>query len=296
MRHKRILFYFTALLLALSAVAVPKITSHNKTVEESYNFWLAEPSIQATGNPSEADSLQQYPLIVFLHGASLCGNNLEKVKRYGTIDAVEKGRELSAYVLAPQNPGGSWNPKKIMALIEWVEQNHPIDTNRIYVLGMSLGGYGTIDLAATYPHKIAAAVGMCGGATVRDLSGLAELPLWIVHGTGDRAVSVAQSDKVVEAIERVDSLKSRLIYDRVPGMNHSKPARLFYLPEVYEWLFAHSLLDEGRPLQDSTIHATDELMSNAYKGLKFTGKKTVAKRKKSSARKKTRKKRSSNKK
>lgn len=228
-------------------------------VQNGYNFWLY--------TPEDVTSEEGKPLVIFLHGRSLCGTDLNKVRRYGTISAIEKGRKLDAYVIAPQNPGESWKPEKIMNIVDYVSENCNIDQNRIYVLGMSLGGYGTIDLAATYPERIAAAIGMCGGATVKDLSGLASLPLWIIHGTGDRSVSVSASDKVAEAVEdwQIDGI-NRLHYDRVPGMNHSTPARVFYRQDVYDWLFSHSLEDDAREI-NPTIEINDDFFGNAYKGL-----------------------------
>ena len=173
---KKIISSLLLLCVAIS-VSAGRLTSHTEKVLNAYNFWLYTPE----DNP--ADEVEPKPLIVFLHGASLCGRNLDKVRRYGTIDAIEKGRKIDAYVIAPQNPGGSWNPRKIMNIIDWVGDNHNIDYDRIYVMGMSLGGYGTIDMVATYPDQIAAAMALCGGGTVSDLSGLNEVPLWIVHGT-----------------------------------------------------------------------------------------------------------------
>ena len=236
-----------------------KITAHKGEVSDGYNFWLAEPD----------DISEKKPLIIFLHGASLCGNDLQKVKRYGTIDAIEKGRNIDAYVMAPQNPGGSWNPTKIMNLVEWIESKHNIDTDRVYVLGMSLGGYGTMSFATAYPDKVAAAIAMCGGNTFKDSSPLNEVPLWIIHGTGDRDVAVSKSDQVVESMKAANPETPRLVYDRIPGMNHSKPARVFYMPETYEWLFQHSLSDRNRPVAE-TFELDESQWNSAYKNLDFS--------------------------
>lgn len=238
----------------------PKIEQHISEIADGYDFWLVEP----------ADTKGKKPLVIFLHGASLKGTNLDKVKRYGTLDAVIKGREIDAYVVAPQVPSGSWKPEKIKEVLDYVILTNPnVDTDRIYVTGMSLGGYGTLDFAATYPDVVAAAAAFCGGSTKKDMSGLNEVPLWIVHGTADRDVAVEKSDKVVSAIKETDSKAPRLVYDRVPGMNHSRPARIFYLPELYEWLFSHSLKDEGRPLQKQPVKISDSVLNDAYKGINF---------------------------
>ena len=165
-----------------------------KKGESDYNFWVYTPHEYAQDN-------HELPLIIFLHGASLCGNNLDRVRRYGTLDAIEKGLDVPMLVVAPQNPGGAWNPEKLLNLLEWMEAHYKVDKNRVYVLGMSLGGYGTMDFAATYPEKIAAAMALCGGCSYKDVQKLGELPLWIMHGTGDTAVSVKQSQRVVDSLK-----------------------------------------------------------------------------------------------
>lgn len=268
---------FSILILTITFFAnSSRITAHRGKVSNGYNFWLVEPE----------DSMVAKPVFIFLHGASLCGNDLNKVRRYGTLDAIEKGRELDSYVIAPQNPGGAWNPKKIMNILKWVEDYYNVDYDRIYVLGMSLGGYGTIDFAATYPDDVAAAMAFCGGGSVKDLSPLNNVPLWIVHGTADRAVSVQQSDNVVSAMKKANASTPRLIYDRIQGMNHSQPARLFYLAQTYEWLLSHSLKDDNRPISEG-FSITSDLMRSAYSGLRTTSKKSTSKATKVSKKKKS---------
>ncbi|MGM9860100.1 MAG: phospholipase [Muribaculaceae bacterium] len=259
---KRLISLITAAMLLLPALAEVNITAHRGEVSDGYNFWLYKPA-----GVSDTDTVAR-PLVIFLHGASLCGSNLDRVKRYGTIDALVMGRTIDAYVIAPQNPGGAWSPRRIMNIVDHLSGKMRIDSTRVYALGMSLGGYGTIDLAATYPDRIAAAIGICGGASVKDLSGLTRLPLWIIHGTADRAVPVKQSDNVVQTVNalRADSDSVRLVYDRVPGMNHSRPARLFYIDDIYDWLLSHSLNDPDRLIKP-TIPITDQLLNGAYQGL-----------------------------
>lgn len=296
------------LALILSAHIAAKVTSHTKEVPGSYNFLFSAPDGSVAISPETiqrpdslvGDSLSDTvripaadlrPLVVFLHGSSLCGKDLNRVRRYGTIDAIEKGRKIDAFVLAPQNPGGAWRPEKVMKLVDWAREHYPVDTNRIYVLGMSLGGYGTLDFAAAYPDKVAAAAAFCGGSTVKpdSLAGLDAVPLWIVHGTADRAISIKESDRVANAIKAVDSLATHLSYDRVKGMNHARPARFFYLPETYEWLFSHSLVDSGRALSP-TPEVSDALLRTAYRGLKNTGtRRAKSSSKKSGSKSKTKK-------
>ncbi len=230
-------------------------------VPDGYNFWVFSPEEYETDK-------HPLPLIVFLHGASLCGNNLQKVRRYGVLDAIDKGLDMPMFVLAPQNPGGSWNPHKINSLIEWMKQNYAIDSTRVFVLGMSLGGYGTLDFVGTYPEKVAAAMALCGGTTLSDVSGMGKVPLWIMHGTGDRAVNVRESKKIVEALtaEGNDRL---LRYDWFEGASHGALARVFYMQEAYDWLLGHSTADSPR-VMDRGIEITMDGMRSAYRDLKDT--------------------------
>lgn len=234
--------------------------AHRSEVAGAYNFWFYDPE---DGNH---DPRAHFPLVIFLHGASLCGTNMDKVKRYGPIHAMAKGACISSYIVAPQNPGGAWNPQKIWKIVEWAEQHFAVDTTRIYAYGMSLGGYGTIDLTATYPDRIAAAMAICGGGSVRDLSGLSKVPLWIIHGTADRAVSIKESERVVQAIKATGD-DSRLIFTRLPGIDHGRPARLFYMDLTYDWLFSHSTQDPGREVCRD-FELTNEMLNHAYKDLR----------------------------
>lgn len=253
---KRLILYIILALSPLAAVAQHgQLAAMRNTVKDSYNFWLYAPKEYVAEK-------QRVPVIIFLHGASLCGNNLQRVRRYGLLHAIEKGRYYPCMVIAPQNSGGSWNPGKIAKILDWVESNYDVDTTRVYVIGMSLGGYGTLDFAGTYPERIAAAMALCGGSTLEDLSGLGKVPLWILHGTADRAVPVSQSKNVVKAMQ--DSGNGKLLrYDWLPGSSHGDLARILYLKQTYDWLFAHSTKDKPREI-DRMITIEKPDMRSAY--------------------------------
>lgn len=249
MRRFSLFFLF---LITITLLQAQQLKSFKGKVSEAYNFWICTPEGYSKGDTAK-------PLVVFLHGRSLCGRDLNRVRRYGPLNAIEKhGLKLDAIVLAPQNPGSGWRADKVMRLIEWTKQRYSIDTNRIYLIGMSLGGYGTIDIAGTYPEHFAAAMALCGGGTIKDYCGLNELPLWILHGTADRAVGVGASQRVVDAMRSCGESK-RLIWTPLKGANHGRLARIFYLPETYQWLFAHSLADSGRAV-DRTFRITPQTL------------------------------------
>ena len=105
--------------------------------KSDYNFWLSLP----------VDSILQNnpPVLIFLHGKSLSGSDLALVRKYGVIHEIDKGRSIPAIVIAPQVPAGnSWEPEKILHVLQYVQKQYKTDTNRVYVAGMSLGGYGTL--------------------------------------------------------------------------------------------------------------------------------------------------------
>ena len=240
---KKILFAIVLSLTALKVSAYDFLRAVKDSIPGGYNFWVYTPV-------DYFYSQEQTPVIIFLHGASLCGRDLSRVRRYGPLDAIVKGRDIDALTIVPQNPGGAWSPKKVMDVFDWVRKHYACDSTRVYVLGMSLGGYGTMDVCGTYPDRIAAGMALCGGTSLKDVSGLGKLPFWIIHGTADRAVPVKQSKVVVEKLKRSGN-DSRLLYDWLPGANHGAPARIFYLKKTYEWLFSHSLVDKDRPINKS---------------------------------------------
>ncbi len=235
-----------------------KLIAYRDSVKESYNFWVYVPECYDSVSGTT-------PTVLFLHGQSLCGRKLSMVRRYGPLHALSMGRNINAVIVAPQNPGSAWKPEKIIKIIDWVTDKYHTDTNRLYVIGMSLGGYGTIDFTGSYPDKVAAAMALCGGGTLKSYCGLTNVPLWIMHGTADKAVGVSQSQAVVDKmIECGDT--SRLIFDKLRGASHGRLARTFYLPETYEWLFSHSLTDSSRQV-NKNITITNSTLDLAYQNL-----------------------------
>jgi predicted peptidase len=247
---KKITFILMLVIVSISASAYDFLRPVKGQIPGGYDFWVYTPQ-------DYFYSLETTPVVIFLHGASLCGHDLSRVRRYGPLDAIVKGREIDALTIVPQNPGGAWSPKKIMQVLDWVKANYQCDTTRVYVLGMSLGGYGTMDVCGTYPDRIAAGMALCGGTSLKDVSGLGKLPFWIIHGTADRAVSINQSKEVVDKLQSSNN-DSRLRYEWLEGGNHGTPARIFYLRKTYDWLFSHCLLDRNRPVnKDIDIGLTD---------------------------------------
>ncbi|MFA7273115.1 MAG: prolyl oligopeptidase family serine peptidase [Crocinitomicaceae bacterium] len=189
--------------------------------------------------PEKSDSAAKQPLLIFLHGRSLSGTNLQKVRQYGVIHELDKGRKVPMFVVAPQvKAGESWSPDKLNELLDYMLANYNVDSSRIYVAGMSLGGYGTLHFAGKYAGRIAAAAAFCGGGNVQDACSLATLPLWIVHGTSDKAVPFSESKKMVTAIKNCKG-ENQLTFTVMKGGNHGAPEKYFRTDEFYDWLLSH---------------------------------------------------------
>ncbi|MBR5019648.1 MAG: phospholipase [Bacteroidales bacterium] len=254
---KRLYLVLVLVLACGGSAAAQDLYAYRDSVKEGYNFMLYLP-------PGADTCRQELPLILFLHGKSLSGTDLNQVLRYGTIDAIRRGLPLDAIVIAPQTEIVGWKADRLERVVDFVVDKFPCDTNRFYVIGMSMGGWGTLKMVHYYPDRIAAALAMCGGYEEPSISGLSEVPLWIIHGFQDTVTKVSFSASLVKKL--YDSGQGeRLIFDQ-PACGHSELARVFYLPELYEWLFSHNLQDKMRPVNLSyTI--TESKMNAAYSRL-----------------------------
>lgn len=197
------------------------------TGKTTYPFWI---------NVPEKESTENQPVLIFLHGKSLSGTDLNRVRRYGVLRAMDKGRKIPAIVVAPQLAKGSWNPDNVLEVLEYVKKNYNVDESRIYVCGMSLGGYGTLHFAGKHTDKITAAVAICGGGNIKDGCKLSTIPLWIQHGDIDYIVPMSESKKVVDAIKKCDE-NADVTLTIIKGGNHGNIERLFHEDAMYDWLF-----------------------------------------------------------
>lgn len=277
---KKLLLFALILLLSPVTLSAQKLCAVRNRVENGYNFWLYLPGgykdyrVERQQKSADKSLPKALPIVIFLHGRSLSGTDLNKVRDYGTLEALAGGRKINAIVIAPQvKMGESWRPNRVMNVVKWVSERYDVDMSRIYVLGMSLGGYGTLDFAAAYPKETAAAIALCGGSTRKaaDLACLNEVPLWIMHGTADKAVPVSESRRVYNAMKAANKNTPRLRYDEFAGVGHSLFARVMYTGEAYEWLFKHSTTDPSRKV-DRTIQIPQSRLTNQpYRGLNFRG-------------------------
>lgn len=183
----------------------------------------------------------KWPLILFLHGAGERGDNIEKVKIHGIPKIADRDPDFPFICVSPQCPGGSYwvlEQDAVMALVEEIVHGYHVDENRIYVTGLSMGGYGTWHLGCEYPDKFAAIVPICGGGDPDNAEALKHTPVWAFHGAKDAAVPVAESERMVKKLEQCGGNVKFTVY---PDKGHICWAEAYDSPELYSWLLSHTL-------------------------------------------------------
>lgn len=181
---------------------------------------------------------KKLPLVVFLHGAGERGNDLERVKKHGPPKKIAQGAAFPFFVLSPQCPEDRrWNSEKLYELISYIVDAYPVDPGRIYLTGLSMGGYGTWDLLASYPDLFAAAVPICGGGAPWVAAKVKDIPIWVFHGAKDKVVPLSESEVMVEAIKNAGGNVRFTVY---PDAAHDSWTETYDNPEVYNWLLQQS--------------------------------------------------------
>jgi predicted peptidase len=183
------------------------------------------------GFDSNADT--KYPLLLFLHGAGERGSELSQVKKHGPHKYVAE-HQLPVITVSPQCPDGQWwDAPALVALVDALEKEWPIDTDRIYVTGLSMGGFGTWEMLRLAPHRFAAAAPICGGGNPESVGTFKHVPLWVFHGGKDNVVPLDRSQAMVDALEQQGSQVKFTIY---PEAGHDSWTETYNDPKFYEWL------------------------------------------------------------
>lgn len=186
--------------------------------------------------PPDYDKQEKLPLMLFLHGAGERGHDLEKVKIHGPPKLIAAGKTFPFIVVSPQCPEGKWwEPYELVALLDEIESKYKVDPDRIYVTGLSMGGFGSWALAARIPNRLAAIAPICGGGEIFSARRIAKLPVWAFHGGKDAAVPVELSQAMVDAIKKQGGNPKLTIY---PDAGHDSWTATYDNPEFYEWLLA----------------------------------------------------------
>jgi len=194
------------------------------------------------------DESKTSPLLVFLHGAGERGADLEKVKIHGPPKMISAGESLPFIVVSPQCPEGEWwTEQPVLELIDHIEATHRVDPERIYLTGLSMGGYGTWHFASEAPYRFAAIAPICGGGTPYKMRWIRHLPVWAFHGARDVAVPLEESTRLVDALKKRGNTRARVtVY---PEAGHDSWTESYANPELYDWLLSHRRVTEEEALR-----------------------------------------------
>ena len=182
----------------------------------------------------------KWPLMIFLHGAGERGSDLNKVKVHGPPKLIERGKDLPFIIVSPQCPSGHWWPTKVetvMALIDEIVEKYNVDESRIYLTGLSMGGYGTWAIACAHPERFAAIVPICGGGQPYLASRLRDVPVWAFHGEKDPVVPVRESQRMVAVVNAAGGNARLTVY---PDAQHDSWTQTYDNPDLYTWLLSHT--------------------------------------------------------
>lgn len=187
----------------------------------------------------EREPAREFPLILFLHGSGERGLDVNRVRTHGPHKFLGKHPELPFIVIEPQClPGEWWNPEEVLDLLDVICSKYRVDPKRIYLTGLSMGGYGTWSTIPEAAGRFAAAVPICGGGNPKDAAKLKDTPLWVFHGTKDPVVPVERSREMVRAVRRAGG-KAKLT--EYPETGHESWTQAYNDPALYEWLLKHHL-------------------------------------------------------
>jgi predicted peptidase len=180
-------------------------------------------------------SKEQFPLMLFLHGSGERGSDLEKIKLHGLPKMLEAGLELPCIVVSPQCPSDTWwDTEALSALLDHLEKTLRVDPDRIYVTGLSMGGFGTWELAIRNPNRFAAIVPICGGGEPIFTREITHLPVWVFHGAKDEVVPLEYSQRMVKALKKYGSKSVKFkIYKHA---KHDSWTKTYANPKVFAWM------------------------------------------------------------
>jgi predicted peptidase len=215
--------------------------------------------------PRDYDASKQYPLVLFLHGAGERGHDNQRQLIHGMRDFLrdEIRGKYPSFVVAPQCPKDEqwvsvpWTAdahtmprepstpmRQALELVEKLVKQYSIDEDRVYVTGLSMGGFGAWDAVQRRPDLFAAAAPVCGGGDAAMAEAIAKVPIWAFHGDNDKVVKVKRSRDMIAALKKAGATPR---YTEYPGVGHNSWTATYRNPELYAWLFAQR---RGRPADD----------------------------------------------
>ena len=179
---------------------------------------------------------EPYPLLIFLHGAGERGDDLDLVKIHGPPKLIEAGVEFPFIVASPQVAEGEWwSPSTVIWVFEEVQKKLRVDPDRVYLTGLSMGGYGTWETAVKYPNLFAAIVPICGRGDPALAERIKHIPAWIFHGAEDTIVPERYSAAMFEELEPYGNTS----YTVYPDADHDSWTETYENNLLYDWMLSH---------------------------------------------------------
>lgn len=189
--------------------------------------------------PHDYSGDKPYPLVLFLHGSGETGTDGKRQAAVGLGAAVRKQEKAFPFLaLFPQSQTRTWQAdsaeaRRALAILDDVEKDYKVDPKRVYLTGLSMGGFGTWSLAAKYPDRWAAIVPACGGGDAKSAGRFKDVPCWAFHGDKDRAVPASFSRRMIDALQTAGGKPK---YTEYPGVDYFSWDRAYGTPELYSWL------------------------------------------------------------
>lgn len=226
---KTILILFLSVVLIIPVMAQQKANTLKVSGEISYLIYTPK---------DYAEKGNTKPLLLFLHGAGERGNDLKMVKAWGPPKIIENGGEMPFIVVSPQCPKGEfWNSFLLKELLNEVIEKYNVDESRIYLTGLSMGGYGSFDLAMSYPNMFAAVAPVCGGGNTAMAFRMKAIPTWVFHGKLDKAVPFKRSVEMVDALKELGAEPKFTILDE--GDHADAWIHAYNEVDLWDWFLKH---------------------------------------------------------
>ena len=215
-------------IILVAMLAQAQQTAETFVLETKYLLYL----------PGEyaSDTTRKWPLMIFLHGSGESGTDLQKVKAHGPPKLIEKGKKFPFIVVSPQAPPETgWRTEVLKSMLDDLKKRYRVDPDRVYLTGLSMGGFGTWNFATKYPDDIAAIAPVCGGGNPAEVWKLRHMAVWCFHGAKDDVVPPAASQKMIDALVKYNPSVSFTLY---PDANHNSWDITYDNDSLYTWLLA----------------------------------------------------------
>lgn len=253
---------FIAKYLVIIVFLILPIMSNSQTKFRKKQFTVGKEKMPyniLTPKDINKSKIAKYPLVLFLHGAGERGvdNKLQITHIKKLFEDIGNQTKYPCIVIAPQCPKNkrwvevdwtadrhdipkteSWAMHKVMQLLDYIIKKYPVDVNRIYVTGLSMGGYGTWDIISRYPKKFAAAIPICGGGDENMASKIKDIPIWAFHGGIDNIVPVQRSRNMISSIIAAGGNPKYIEYE---GVKHGSWIKAYKEASLLEWLFSKKI-------------------------------------------------------